>query len=290
MTTRELEISCVAPLSVAEFSFLNRGGTCYARSGTGANRFWCRKAGDHGDARSSLTGLADSVEGIERSRYRRRLASRDLSGIDEAPFGVTRRARAIHVRIAFRSNGDSAVSRAEKKGSNMEQFDRHHSHQHSVGPFVTASGRRLPVRTLAFNDVPALIEFSDYLARRSSVSEVTGFDRPALEGMTEARFNERTMIGLSAGPRPLLRAVGSYDHTSGPSTEVRFTVDNSLLTDGVFCEMVYRIAESAREHQITELRAAGSVQPAEREALKASGFPVTTTEDGHLSVDITDPR
>ena len=172
----------------------------------------------------------------------------------------------------------------------MEQFDRHQPHQHSVGPFVTASGRRLSVRKLSFGDVTGLIEFSDYLARRSSDAEVTGFDRSALESMTEARFNERTVIALSAGPRPLIRAVGAYEHMAAPSADVRFTVDDSLLADGVFCEMVYRIAEDAREHQITELRAAGSVQEAEHEAFAASGFPVTTAEDGRLAIDITEPR
>lgn len=172
----------------------------------------------------------------------------------------------------------------------MQEFDRHQANRRSDGPFVTASGRRLPVRTLTFNDVPGLIEFSDYLARRSSDSAVAGLDGAALESITEAEFNERTTIALSAGPRPLIRAVASYQRATGPSAEVRFTVDNALLADNVFSEMIYRIADDARDHQIIELWTPEPVEGAERDALKASGFPVNAADDGRLTVNIAEAR
>lgn len=172
----------------------------------------------------------------------------------------------------------------------MQEFDRHQANRRADGPFVTASGRRLPVRTLTFNDVPELIEFSDYLARRSSNSAVAGLDGTALESLTEAEFNERTTIALSAGPRPLIRAVASYKHTTGPSAEVRFTVDDALLATEVFREMVYRIADDARDHQIMELWTAEPAEGAERDALETSGFPVSAADDGRLTVNIAEAR
>lgn len=199
--------------------------------------------------------------------------------------------RQLAIRVHESRFGRNSRSAAGiNKGQEMQEIDRHQANRRSDGPFVTATGRRLPVRTLSFSDVPGLVEFSDYLARRSSDSAVAGFDGTALESMTEAQFNERTTIALSAGPRPLIRAVASYTRTSGPSAEVRFTIDNSLLADSVFREMVYRIADDARDHQVTELWAAEPVTGTERDALEASGFPINTGGDGRLTVNIAEAR
>ncbi len=175
----------------------------------------------------------------------------------------------------------------------MEHMDRQHSSPRSAGPFVTTSGRRLPVRTLSFRDVEGLIEFSDHLARRFDAPRVLGFDRSALELMTESEFDARIVIGIMAGPRSLIRGVGSYERTpSAASADVSFTVDDSLLPDGVFREMVYRVADHAREHQVKELRAAGAGAGAEHEAFEASGFPCTAigTPGQGMLIDITEPR
>lgn len=162
----------------------------------------------------------------------------------------------------------------------------------SVGPFVTASGRRLPVRTMSYSDLPGLIEFSDYLARRKDAPEVAGFDRAALERMTEEEFRSHTVIAIMAGPRFLIRGVGEYERTSAGRANVRFTVDDSLLADGAFCEMVYRVADDAREHEVTELRPMGAGERAELAAFEATGFPIVAVGagSGGFVIDIAEPR
>jgi len=161
----------------------------------------------------------------------------------------------------------------------------------SAGPFVTVEGRRLQVHTLAYTDVPRLVEFSDYLARRSDTTGVIGFNRAALEDMTEATFDGQTMIGVLVGPSSLIRGVGSYAHGHGPRAYAAFTVDEALVPSGAFKDLVYRVADDARDHEVTELELRDvEPAPAEREAFEASGFPLTTLDGGGIAANITEPR
>lgn len=160
----------------------------------------------------------------------------------------------------------------------------------SSGPFVTPSGSRVPVRELSNIDVPALVEFSDYLARESAGPHVVGYDRNALEDLVA--FEPGAMLGIMVGPRLLIRGVASYQRTAEGAADVHFTVDDSLLADGLFLELVYRIADSAREHDIRHLHTDEVASDHERAALQASGFPVLATSktgDG-VVLDITEAR
>lgn len=160
----------------------------------------------------------------------------------------------------------------------------------SSGLFVTPSGSRVPVRELSNIDVPALVEFSDYLSRETERPHVVGYDRNALEDLVA--FEPGAMLGIMVGPRLLIRGVASYKRTTKGAADVHFTVDDSVLADGLFLELVYRIADSARDHEITQLHTDADASDHERAALQASGFPVLATSktgDG-VVLDITEPR
>lgn len=172
----------------------------------------------------------------------------------------------------------------------MPTIERTRGNPRSAGPFVTVEGRRLQVHTLAYTDVPRLVEFSDYLARRSDAPGVIGFNRAALEDMTEATFDGQTMIALLVGPSSLIRGVGAYAHGHSPYAEAAFTVDDALVASGAFEDLVYRIADDARDHDVTELRVrSAEAVPAERDAFEATGFPLSTLDGGGIAANITEP-
>lgn len=156
----------------------------------------------------------------------------------------------------------------------------------STGPYVTPSGRRLPVRNLTPSDTPGMLEFWDYLARRADAPRLLGLERADVGGVLADPST--SMLAVMAGPRQLIRAVALCRPQTAVAADVRFSVDDSVVADGVFPELIYRVADDARERGIRELRLVAPVASDALAALTACGFPVSQSQDdGAIHVDIS---
>ena len=167
--------------------------------------------------------------------------------------------------------------------------------QRADGPFVTTNGRRLPIRRLTKTDVPALIEFHDFLSRRSKPLQLLGMADGARESLSALagtdEFEGSTVLGIMAGPTARVRGLGQYrTHGTGPS-DARFTIDESLDRDGTSREMLFRLADHARAAGVTELNVESGDASPMLEAIEQSGFPYTRKPGAtHCTVTITEPR
>jgi hypothetical protein len=163
----------------------------------------------------------------------------------------------------------------------------------SAGPFVTSSGRRLPVRLLAQPDIPALVEFQDYLARRSQPLQLLGqskVERDRIQALTADVFKTSPVIGIMCGPRALVRGLGQYTPTSETLAAAQFTIDDSLALDEVERELLYRVADAARGAGIDTLQVVAPPGSRLRAAIAASGFPVKEgPEADHFAIAISEP-
>lgn len=177
----------------------------------------------------------------------------------------------------------------------MESIPVRPEFQRADGPFVTQSGRRLPVRRLTRTDVPALIEFHDFLSRRSKPLQLLGMADDARESLLALagtdEFEGSTVLAIMAGPTALVRGLGQYRTQATGPADARFTIDESLDRDGTSREMLFRLADHARAAGVTELNVESTDASPMLEAIERSGFPYTRKPGAtHCTVTITDPR
>lgn len=167
--------------------------------------------------------------------------------------------------------------------------------QRADGPFVTPNGRRLPVRRLTNADMPALIEFHDFLSRRSKPLQLFGMADGTAESLSRLsgtdEFECSTVLAIMAGPTALVRGPGQYrTHGTGPA-DARFTIDESLDRDRTSKEMLLRLADHARAAGVTHLKVEATDGSAMLEGVERSGFPYTRqADDNHCLVTIVEPR
>lgn len=132
----------------------------------------------------------------------------------------------------------------------MQVANRSRSDLRSAGPFVTQSGHRLPVRVLSTRDVPSLVEFYDYLSRRSKKLRLVGEEdatRARVEALRDGvDLDSKPIIAIMSGPAALIRGIGQYRSASVDTAQVQFTIDDSLREYEVEAELLHRVAEHAR--------------------------------------------
>ncbi len=163
------------------------------------------------------------------------------------------------------------------------------------GPFVTQGGRRMPVRQLAESDIPALVEFHDYLSRRSKPLQLLGMADGARESVLglagSGEFESHPVLAIMAGPTALVRGVSQYRAHKGAPADVRFTIDESLDKDGTSREMLLRLADHARLAGVSEFNVEAAEGSAMLDGIEHSGFPYTRQAgDDHCLVTISEAR
>ena len=165
----------------------------------------------------------------------------------------------------------------------------------SAGPFVTAFGTRLPVRVLGNDDVPALLEFSDYVARHGGKLALVGqpaIDREGVQAMSgEMSSAAGPILAIMNGPAALIRGICQYGPASSTTAEASFTIDQSLDRYNVTREMLFRLADHARANGYERFELAAGDGSVLLDAVLQSGFPVekVTGSDRYL-VTIEEPR
>jgi hypothetical protein len=177
----------------------------------------------------------------------------------------------------------------------MESTDVRAPFTRADGPFVTPGGRRLPVRQLAESDIPALLEFHDYLSRRSKPLQLLGMadgSRESVSGLAgSGEFERSPVLAIMAGPTALVRGIGQYRASEGRAADSRFTIDASLDQDGTSREMLLRLADHARSAGVGELDVEATEDSAMRAGIEGSGFSYTCeTGTGHCLVNIAPAR
>jgi hypothetical protein len=165
----------------------------------------------------------------------------------------------------------------------------------SAGPFVTAFGSRLPVRILSDKDVPALLEFWDYLSRRDRKLALVGqpaLDRRGVEEMSgEMSSAAGPILAIMSGPAALIRGICQYGPASNATAEATLTIDESLDRHKVTGEMLFRLADHARAAGYDRFEVAAGDGSVLLDALLESGFPVEKSAgSGRYLVTITEPR
>ena len=112
-----------------------------------------------------------------------------------------------------------------------------------LGPFVTQSGRRLPILTLTASDVPALVEFFDYRARRGLALPLSGNPSGTREGLAamDAAALRSGVLGVRASQVGPLRGIAEFGTAADGTRMPNVLLDESIETPALQAELADRL-------------------------------------------------
>ncbi len=175
--------------------------------------------------------------------------------------------------------------------------ERKHHNTRGDEPFRLRSGAWVRIRRMRPDDVERLEEFNRRVSpetlRLRFFTPVKAVSRVLLERLASLDFERRAAFVATDPGDESVRAVGRYEGEDADEAEIAFIVEDSLHGEGIATELLYHLAQHAREQGFSTFRAMVLRENQDMVGVfRKAGYPLRVTMDGPCDIvrlDISHP-